>query len=566
MKQHSFFPRVFGFILVMVCVLPWSSGNLFAQKALAQADDPSPPGQTVKLVFIHHSCGENWLADGYGDLGIALGENNYFVSDTNYGWGPEAIGDRTDILNWPEWFRGPETPRFMQALFSESGQNSSYTRNRPDPGGENQIVMFKSCFPNSEMQGSPGDPPAPGDELSVGNAKYIYNDLLEYFQSRPDKMFVAVTAPPLQDPTFADNARAFNTWLVQDWLRENNYTAGNVAVFDFYNILTHPDNHHRFANGAVEYITNSGGNTLFYPSGDDHPNPEGSRKATGELVPLLNVYYHRWVAGAPVQPPPQQPPEQQPTQPTGDLPVEIPPAPLQSSLVDDFEAGPPPESEGWTPYWEEGTQTALACAPEGGMVNNGSLALHINYAIQANSWGTCAMFYSQTRDWRSSGGLSMYVHAAQPAQVFDVNVYEGLSDNRAGYIFSVETTQQMVDGWVHLEFPWEMLRRAEWEADPGSPLVPDQVAGMAIGFNTFPDAPNNGELWVDDILLMGPAIQASVATQPVAEATSPGQPEPTADSQEEEAEEGGGGICPLSPALGMLAGGAALLAHRRRRM
>ncbi len=432
MKRHSFFPRVFGFILVMVCVLPWSSGNLFAQTALAQADDPSPPGQTVKLVFIHHSCGENWLADGYGDLGIALGENNYFVSDTNYGWGPDAIGDRTDILNWPEWFRGPETPRYMQALFNESGQNSSYTRNRPDPGGENQIVMFKSCFPNSELQGSPGDPPAPGDELSVGNAKYIYNDLLEYFQSRPDKLFVAVTAPPLQDPTFADNARAFNTWLVQDWLRENNYTTGNVAVFDFYNILTHPDNHHRFANGAVEYINSNGGNTLFYPSGDDHPNEEGSRKATGEFVPLLNVYYHRWMAGAPAQPPPQQPPEQQPTQPTGDLPVEIPPAPLQSSLVDDFEAGPPPESEGWTPYWEEGTQTALACAPEGGMVNNGNMALHINYAIQANSWGTCAMFYNQTRDWRSAGGLSMYVHAAQPAQVFDVNVYEGLQDNRAG--------------------------------------------------------------------------------------------------------------------------------------
>jgi len=246
--------------------------------------------------------------------------------------------------------------------------------------------------------------------------------------------------------------------------------------------------------------------------------------------------------------------------------VVVAPAPLPSNVVDNFEAGPLPESDGWTAYWEEGTQTVLACAPEGGMVNSGNMALHINHAIQANSWGTCAMFYNQMRDWRSAGGLSLYVHASQVAQVFDVNVYEGIPDNRASYIFSIETTQEMVDGWVHLEFPWDLLRRAEWEADPGTPLIPDQVAGMAIGFNTFPDASNNGELWVDDIMLMGPAIQAIEPTQPLAEATSPGQPEPTASSQVEEAEEGGGGICSLSPALGMLVTGIALLAHRRRRM
>jgi hypothetical protein len=53
----------------------------------------------MRLIFIHHSTGENWLRDDYGELGKALSENNYFVSDTNYGWGPEGIGDRTDIIN-----------------------------------------------------------------------------------------------------------------------------------------------------------------------------------------------------------------------------------------------------------------------------------------------------------------------------------------------------------------------------------------------------------------------------------------------------------------------------------
>ncbi len=266
------------------------------QAAEARADDAGPPGRITKLIFIHHSTGENWLADDNGQLGRKLGENNYFVSDTNYGWGPGGIGDRTDIINWPEWFTGPERGRILKALYSESERHSPYSRSVADPGGENEIVMFKSCFPNSNLEGKPTDPPARGDGLTVSNAKAIYNELLTYFATRPDKLFVVITAPPLQDPTNARNARAFNNWLVHDWL--SSYAGRNVAVFDFYNVLTGPKNHHRFSSGAIEHVADRGGNTLHYPSnGDDHPSQAGNRKATTEFIPLLNVYYHRWKGG-----------------------------------------------------------------------------------------------------------------------------------------------------------------------------------------------------------------------------------------------------------------------------
>lgn len=50
----------------------------------------------------------------------------------------------------------------------------------------------------------------------------------------------------------------------------------------------------------MEYVTDWGGDTLYYASGgDDHPSPVGNRTATDELVPLLNVAYHRWQSGAP---------------------------------------------------------------------------------------------------------------------------------------------------------------------------------------------------------------------------------------------------------------------------
>ena len=288
---------------------------------------PNPPTQTVKLIFIHHSSGENWLADEHGGLGVALANNNYFVSDTNYGWGPpdedagfDLIGDHTDIGHWFSWFAGPQRDTYLEALYAESEQHAGYTRLQSDPGGANQIVMFKSCFPNSNLMGDPNDPPSSGDNplrgqdsgseaMTVANAKGIYNDILAYFATRQDKLFVVITAPPLQDGTWGANARAFNRWLVEEWL--DNYSYPNVFVFDFYNVLTSnggswrtndlgraTGNHHRWRDGALQYVTDQGRNTTAYPDGDndDHPSPAGNQKATGEFVPLLNLAYDRWHA------------------------------------------------------------------------------------------------------------------------------------------------------------------------------------------------------------------------------------------------------------------------------
>ncbi len=294
--------RLFSILFLAVFVLaaagPAEAAG--APVAHALALNPNAPAQTVKLIFIHHSTGQNWLQDGYGNLGKELSNNNYFVSDTNYGWGPNSIGDRTDIPNWIEWFRSASTPTYMSALFTESGQHSSYTRTRPNPGGQNTIIMFKSCFPNSNLAGNPTDPPDPTPGLTVGHAKYVYNQILKYFRTRPDKLFVVITAPPVTDSTYAANARAFNMWLMYNWLPSNAYPFSNVAVFDFYNVLTHPNAHHRYnsTTGSIEHIFVSGSNTLYYPSsgGDDHPNALGSQKATAEFVPLLNVFYNRWKA------------------------------------------------------------------------------------------------------------------------------------------------------------------------------------------------------------------------------------------------------------------------------
>ncbi len=283
------------------------------------ADDPNPPAGTPKLVFIHHSCGQNWLEDGNGNLGIALRDNHYFVSDTNYGWGTDSIGSYTDIGHWWTWFRGPSSATYMNELYTEYGQNSSYSRLASDPGGQNEIIMFKSCYPNSALTGSLSDPVPPigsnplagnSGPLTVANCRGIYIDLLNYFSTRPDKLFIVVTAPPMQSlPDSGAPNRAFNDWLVNDWL--DSYPYGNVFVFDLCNVLTtnggsanvndlnqETGNHHRWWNNAVQHKTDAGSNVLAYPTGDDHPSAAGNQKATGEFAALLNVAYNRFKASA----------------------------------------------------------------------------------------------------------------------------------------------------------------------------------------------------------------------------------------------------------------------------
>jgi len=317
-KQHVFWALL---ILILILLVALAS----ATQVMSQPDNPNPPVRSVKLVFIHHSCGENWLSDDSGSLGERLGENNYFVSDTNYGWGPDSIGDNTDIGHWWTWFRGSNSATYTQSLFQTTERNASYSRPVADPGGENTIILFKSCYPNSHLGGKPADLPATGnnplreqdawsEHMTIGNAKGIYNDILAYFATRPDKLFVAITAPPLAadetDSSNAANARAFNDWLVNDWLAT--YPHQNVAVFDFYNVLTShggsvhvndagraEGNHHRRWDGSIQHSQTLNSNVAAYADGDSHPTAAGNQKATDEFAPLLNAFFHRWQDGEP---------------------------------------------------------------------------------------------------------------------------------------------------------------------------------------------------------------------------------------------------------------------------
>jgi hypothetical protein len=266
---------------------------------------PDKPEQAIDLLFLHHSVGGQWLASAAedpvhgGGLRAALESQGYRVHTATYG---SRLGERTDLFDWPAKFRDS-----MQDVLRIDRQDGQLAQ-----GGQNRVVMFKSCFPNNHFVGAgvaPGDPAGP--ELTLENARAALRALLPEFQKQPNVLFVYVTAPPLAPRAGAERAykrlakkllgrttrqdelartgplaRRFNDWVTaaDGWLA--GYPARNVAVFDYYGVLTDSGTAPALRGGA-----SGASHFLRYPTAggfDSHPSKEGQAKATAVFVPWLN--------------------------------------------------------------------------------------------------------------------------------------------------------------------------------------------------------------------------------------------------------------------------------------
>jgi hypothetical protein len=258
-------------------------------------NEPSsaPPKSPLGLLFIHHSVGGRWLADPGGKHKIAeeiwkshpdggglrrqLEMQGYEVHEASYG---SNIGDTTDLPDWIVKFRDK-----MDVV-----RRTQLNDQTLPEGKRNQIVMFKSCFPNNLLN----------DDKALAAARAEMTALLPELAKHPDVLFVHVTTPPLapkveKQPAWkwlaravmrkpqpgprllrsGPLARALNDWVTSPdgWLK--GYASKNVAVFDLYDTLT---NH-----GESDF--------LAYPTEggyDSHPSREGNAKAAAEFVPFLN--------------------------------------------------------------------------------------------------------------------------------------------------------------------------------------------------------------------------------------------------------------------------------------
>jgi hypothetical protein len=263
----------------------------------------SPPARSLDLLFIHHSVGDQLLADPGrdgvkgqsshgGGLRRLLEQDGYRVRSATYG---SKLGEHTDLFDWPEKFG-----KHVDELVTTEDGSVAMTG-----GKKHDVVMFKSCFPNNRFVGR-GEVPgsARGPALTVENAKAALRSILPTLERHPQTLFVYLTIPPNAPRTYperlgvwalraitgksttskmekqAELARELNSWVVAEhgWLE--GYPRKNVAVIDYFDLLA----------GSGQ------SNFLVFPSKDgkdSHPTSEGQKKVAPEILRALNAAVER---------------------------------------------------------------------------------------------------------------------------------------------------------------------------------------------------------------------------------------------------------------------------------
>lgn len=247
------------------------------------------------LVFIHHSCGLNWLNDGLHDALLAkdyIDERNDIYYETIVPSDPgrpsslgSKPGDNTNMNHWILWFND-----YLEGIIDHGCAD-----------GFNEIIMFKSCYPISNIIANgtePGDPFSStqtivnykavyrhpnGAGTTYNYNGYLYYPLEDVFADNPDILFIPVTAPPRHYTGSTDEeaqrARLFNNWLKNDWLADyytENPDLNNVAVYDWFDFLAYADDDCCHPNRLKQEY--GGG------SGNSHPNTYANQESTVDFA------------------------------------------------------------------------------------------------------------------------------------------------------------------------------------------------------------------------------------------------------------------------------------------
>jgi len=231
------------------------------------------------LFFLHHSVG-NGLVVG-GDMRGAIVTYN-----TNHG------------TSFEFWDHGYNSPGLRNPAGDLTGTNYNVPDDNTDPAGlyllwtsseqgyvdcrnlilNHQVIAFKSCFPNSAIT----------DADMLNQYKSWYLSMWDFFDTRPDRLFVVMSTPPLHrlatNQTEAANARAF-----ANWLGSSTYLSGhaNVRCFDLFDYLARPDDGTATAN------------MLRYDFEDNHSNDDShpNTLANETVGPILADFLCNAAAG-----------------------------------------------------------------------------------------------------------------------------------------------------------------------------------------------------------------------------------------------------------------------------
>jgi hypothetical protein len=195
-----------------------------------------------KIVFLHHSTGFNiWLGNTNryvykltrkGDVQRIISDYNkrnktnysiaerFFPKETPYGWN-----------NYPFDYYNIWVKHAGDNPYLEEPTLEILTR-------EYDMIVFKHCFPVSNILPDTGNPDINSEEKRIENYKLQYEALKNKMYEFPEKKFIIWTpAIQVKNLILEDEAmrtRQFHKWMINEWDEKGD----NIFVWDLYKYET----------------------------------------------------------------------------------------------------------------------------------------------------------------------------------------------------------------------------------------------------------------------------------------------------------------------------------------
>lgn len=195
-----------------------------------------------RIIFLHHSTGYNiWRGKtnkyfyklfGKGDVQKFIESHNsrnhtnyainelFFPKEIPYGW-----------KNYPFDYYNIWVKNAGEKPYKEEPTLEMLTK-------EYKIIIFKHCFPVSNILEDIGSPDINSEEKRLENYKLQYNALKNKMLEFADNKFIlwtpAVNVKNLMTEDEAIRTKEFHNWIINEWDKKGD----NIYVWDFYKFET----------------------------------------------------------------------------------------------------------------------------------------------------------------------------------------------------------------------------------------------------------------------------------------------------------------------------------------
>jgi hypothetical protein len=213
-----------GAVLFVAGIVPGCGSGTDGEKGkrLATGDD-------MKIIFLHHSTGkviwDGGVKKWFKDFN-RTGGNKYDISEMEfprekpYGW------NNYPYDYWNIWVNHGGAEKFMNEPTLEI-LTKKY-----------DLIIFKHCFPVSEIMPDTGTPDIASSEKRLENYKLQYGALRDKMRSFPETKFLVWTGAALvrqrSDEEKGAAAKEFARWVLEEW----DEPGDNIFVWDFFGLET----------------------------------------------------------------------------------------------------------------------------------------------------------------------------------------------------------------------------------------------------------------------------------------------------------------------------------------